>query len=277
MPDRTLLKWEPVLPRDQPRGELDLTWRWKAVVGRAKECDVPLKHPSIPLRHGCFARLQNVWFVENYDTAHGIYVKGKRVMLEAVQGNDIDFAMLVRFRLETVPMPAEEAAFREAIRAAPNDDGRYLVYADWLLEQGEPLGQWMVSPISPEAPLLGPLKSPGIAITFRHGFFDTVKVRTSSATFSKAGIFAEVLAHPLAAFLQTLEVDAVLLQQESPTIAAENWVDWLFEALLQGPPETLRHLKIRLPRHKGLRFENELKALKLKAPQLETPFDRLFF
>lgn len=278
MPDRTILHWEPVLQREQPRGSLDVTWRWKVVVGRAKDSDVSLKHPSIPLRHGQFTRLQNTWFVENFETAHGIFLHGKRITLEAVLGADVDFAMLVRFRFETIPMSAEETSFRDAVRAVPTDDSRFLVYADWLLEQDDELGKLMVSPAPIPARWLGPLLTDGIAVTWRHGFFESVKVVSAAGIVpTRDGVFYEVLAHPLSAFLLGLEVDTVLLNTESPGIPPDRWVDWLFQALLDSPPPTLRRLKVRMPRvADGLRFEAELKALKKKAPQLETPFERLF-
>ncbi len=276
MPERTILKWQPVLQREKPRGELDVSWRWRVVVGRGRDCDVVLNHPSIPLKHGQFVRTTNVWSVGNFETSHGIYVRGKRITFEAVNQDEVDFDMLVRFRLETLAMGAEEASFREAIAAAPNDDGRYLVYADWLLEQDEPLGKLMVSPAPPGPAFLGPLVCDGITRTARHGFFDTVKVRSSKISSDKALVFAEVVVHPLSAFLLGLEVDAVLLNKETPTIAAENWVDWLFEALLHSPPATLRNLKIRLPARHALRFQSVFKALKGKLPHLQTTWETLF-
>lgn len=42
------------------------------------------------------------------------------------------------FTLEAV---SDEQAFLDAIRAAPNDDAPRLVYADWLLERGDPRGE----------------------------------------------------------------------------------------------------------------------------------------
>jgi hypothetical protein len=267
--DRTILRWAPVLQREQPRGELDVSWRWKVVVGRAKDCDVVLNHPSIPLKQGHFIRLQNAWLVENEATSQGIYIGGRRVTaLEAVHGEGVDFSMLVRFRFETIPMGEQEQGFR--------DDARYLVYADWLLEQNDELGKWMVSAPPVAARWLGPLLSEGIAVKWRHGFFDTVKVRSATSVFPKAGVFSEVLLHPLSAFLLGLEVDAVLLHQETPAITREAWVDWLFEALLAAPPTALRQLKVRLPVEHALRFEAAFKALKAKCPALETPFERLF-
>ena len=38
---------------------------------------------------------------------------------------------------------AHDEGFLEAIRAAPDDDVPRLVYADWLEERGEPLGEFI--------------------------------------------------------------------------------------------------------------------------------------
>lgn len=276
MPDRTLLHWAPVLDRPQPRGTLDVTWRWKAVVGRARECEIVLNHPAIPSHHGHFVRLRNLWFVENYEGSKGVYIQGKRIFREPVRDEEVDFGMLVRFKFEVQPMPEDELKLREAIRADPFDAARYLVYADWLQERDDPLGALMVSPAPVGARWLGPLHDDGIGVTWRHGFLEKVTVRSSKSIFAKAGVFSEVLAHPLSAFLTTLEADAVLLERETPECSAEHWVDYLFESLLDNPPKSLRTLKVRLPRELGERFQGELKALKMKVPSLETPFEQLF-
>jgi uncharacterized protein (TIGR02996 family) len=57
---------------------------------------------------------------------------------------------------------ADEAAFLQAIREGPDDDGPRLVYADWLDEQGDPRGEFIrvqcrlerVAPDDPEAAAL---------------------------------------------------------------------------------------------------------------------------
>lgn len=41
------------------------------------------------------------------------------------------------------PRPADEAPFRQAIAAAPLDDGKRLVFADWLQQRGDPLGEFI--------------------------------------------------------------------------------------------------------------------------------------
>ncbi len=41
------------------------------------------------------------------------------------------------------PRAAEEAAFLRGILADPGDEGLRLVFADWLEEQGDPLGEWI--------------------------------------------------------------------------------------------------------------------------------------
>ena len=277
MTERTLLHWAPILLRDQPRGTLDVTWRWKVVVGRAKDCEVELNHPSIPPRNGAFTRLQNEWFVSNHESSQTqVYVRGKRIALEPVRGADVDFSMLVRFHFEVLPMPPEEVGFRGAILSAPEDDARYLVYADWLLERDDPLGTLMVSPAPVAARWLGPLYAEGNGVGWRHGFFERLTLRSGAGAFIKSTVFAEALAHPLSVFLGTLEVDAVLLEQETPECASDHWVDYLFESLLSAPPKALRRLKVRLPREQAFRFQGELKELRLKLPGLQTQFDDLF-
>ncbi|MDX2011011.1 MAG: TIGR02996 domain-containing protein [Myxococcaceae bacterium] len=41
------------------------------------------------------------------------------------------------------PRPRDEAPFRDAIAAAPFDDGPRLVFADWLQQRGDPLGEFI--------------------------------------------------------------------------------------------------------------------------------------
>lgn len=275
MPDQTLLKWAPILPRDQPVGALDVTWRWRVTVGRAKDNDVVLNHPSIPLRHAVFTRLQNAWFVANVENTQ-VYVRGKRISLEPVRASPVDLAMLIRLELVDVPMPADEVRLRAAIAEQPFDDARYLVYADWLMERDDPLGRHMVSPAPIAARWLGPLYAEGNSVEWRHGFFARLTVRSAGSLMLKSMVFTEAMVHPLSAYLTTLEVDAVRLAQETPECASDHWVDYLFESLLAEPPKALRHLKIRLPVEQTMRFRGELEAVQRKVPTLQTPFDQLF-
>ncbi len=55
----------------------------------------------------------------------------------------------------------EEAELLELMRAAPDDEGPRLVYADWLLARGDARGELIVS-ISASAPAgwPGPVRSP---------------------------------------------------------------------------------------------------------------------
>lgn len=277
MPDRTVLRWQPVLPREQPRGELDVTWRWKLIVGRAKTCDVVVKHGSIPERQGHFIRLRNHWWVEDYSSPTGIYMRGKRIHLERVGDEAVDFSMICRFRFEKIPMPPEELALRAAIWAATDDDSRFLVYADWLQERGDELGQWMVNPSPPaNAGVLGPLFSDGISLQWRHGFIQSLTLRSAKSVYNPPGAIEEALVHPLSAFLQRLEIDAVLLGAESDHAPAGRWLDYLFDTLETLQPRALRHLKVRLPAEERLGYQAAYSALKARLPSLQTGFEALF-
>ena len=276
MPERMIIHWEPVLPREQPRGALDVTWCWKAVVGRDRGCDIVVKHPSIPGKQGHFVRLRNHWWVKEDEAAGGIYMHGRRIHWEWVGAQPVDFAMIARFRIETVPMSPEELRLREAIAAEPQSDAGFLVYADWLQERGDAVGQLMVSPAPIGARWLGPLLSPGIEVTWRHGFLDVVKVRSAETIHTRNGVFNEVLAHPLCAFLRRLEVDTVLLGSEVDYQPAERWVEYLFKSLSEDAPRCLRTLKVRLPTEKRLGLEATFEEARARLPALETRWDELF-
>ncbi len=276
MPERRFIRWEPVLSREQPRGELDATWRWKISVGRDRDCDLVVKHGSIPGKQGNFLRLRNDWWFQDENSQNGTYRHGKRIHLEKVGEETLELGMMVRFRIDSVPMSAEELRLRAAIAEELDDDARFLVYADWLQEQGDEVGQLMVSPAPLAARWLGPLYTPGIEVTWRHGFFDRVTVRSAGEVFGKEGVFSEVFAHPLSAFVRTLQVDAVLLGAERSHGPSERWAEALFTTLAADRPSLLRHLKVRLPTEQRPGLEAKFEEARRALPQLRTTWDGLF-
>src|SRR5205807_8669086 len=48
-----------------------------------------------------------------------------------------------RWHPEPPPRPAEERPFLQAISEEPRDEGSRLVFADWLEERGDPLGEFL--------------------------------------------------------------------------------------------------------------------------------------
>lgn len=111
--------------------------------------------------------------------------------------------------------PACNPALEEALREDPTDEDRVRVYADWLQEQGEGLGTWLLQrpepPRSPQPALLE-----GVWIEHDHGVLQfewaaglarSVCLRAGDSTQRWEVVLAQALALPLAAFARELSLD----------------------------------------------------------------------
>lgn len=127
-----------------------------------------------------------------------------------------------------------ESALLDALRERPEDRSLYQVYADWLLDRGQPLGTWIARnldrheavrttalPIEDRrwlaehaAAVLGPFAwwldgqhdARGRALTWRRGFLEGVTIRGRFAPL--APVLRAALASPVAPMLHTLAVDS---------------------------------------------------------------------
>lgn len=115
-------------------------------------------------QHARLARREDGrWTAEDRSSTNGTLVNGKNARTPVVlaSGDLLDLAAtIVRFvqgPTETIPL---HPGLEEAIAADPKSDGPWRVWADWLLEQGHPLGTWLSAVERPPAstlPWLGPL------------------------------------------------------------------------------------------------------------------------
>ncbi len=160
------------------------------------------------------------------------------------------------------PPPAKtNPELEAAILASPNDVHAYQVYADWLQANGDQRGELMAIQIAlagganPElaarqqALLTGSselfygdlheLVGQGVQVTWRFGFFDTVRISLGYDDADDADIDALVAAavsHPSARFLRRLTIG--MFDYEG-----ENHYDRVIKALAKaGPKPTLRAL-----------------------------------
>jgi carbon storage regulator len=72
------------------------------------------------------------------------------------------------------PSPPEEKAFVQAIEEGPGDEGLRLVFADWLEERGDPLGEFLrlrcrLARLSADDPLRAGLEERERALWGEHG------------------------------------------------------------------------------------------------------------
>ncbi len=136
------------------------------------------------------------------------------------------------------PPKASNAAFEAQIRAQPDDAGGYIVYADWLLDEGDPRGElitiqaqraaapddaalaaaeaklvkkhaaYFVPEALSRALKLPRSRGPRCEVTWRNGFFAHVRLARDSTPSHKAinldVVARAVLAHPSARFLRSL-------------------------------------------------------------------------
>src|SRR5947209_1506964 len=90
--------------------------------------------------------------IGNNITVTVVEIRGDKVRLGSVSPKEVPVhrqevyeAIHGRLPLPPEPRPRspKEGAFLEAIEANPDDDTLRLIYADWLEEQGDPLGEFI--------------------------------------------------------------------------------------------------------------------------------------
>jgi uncharacterized protein (TIGR02996 family) len=101
---------------------------------------------------------------------------------------------------------ARNRGMEEAIAAAPDDAGAKQVYADWLLERGDPLGERIIRPVSSDdARWLEGLN--GVEVEWRQGLIDRATIRDPGARGALALKLTWLLGLRAASVLRELAVD----------------------------------------------------------------------
>ncbi len=185
------------------------------MIGRARE--LVLRIPSgLISRHHCeLTYEQDRWWLRDNSTTNGTFHLGRRadprVALE--HGDVFDVAGYVCFRLLLrEPIEHRDAAMEQAIIDEPADDQRWLVYADWLLERGAPLGERMMHHrASDDLRWLGPLARMAAEgecqITWHRGLPSRAVLRHLNDRAALDHALANLIADPFFRFLRGLELD----------------------------------------------------------------------
>ena len=58
------------------------------LIGRASDCDIRIKDPTISRRHARLRLAQGQWFIQDQNSASGLYVNGSRVSATRLQAGD---------------------------------------------------------------------------------------------------------------------------------------------------------------------------------------------
>jgi uncharacterized protein (TIGR02996 family) len=115
-------------------------------IGKLASNDCWIDGERVSRIHAVMERTGDVWVLIDLGSADGTIVNGKKVNKATISDGDVvdTGGVTLRFdRLEGPPVYAspESVARRAGILAHPADDGERLVYADWLVERGDPIGE----------------------------------------------------------------------------------------------------------------------------------------
>lgn len=193
------------------------------VLGTAAECRYRVSLSGASRTHCRFTTEKGRLFVEDLGSTHGTYLNGvrryERAELSPGDCIEIPWALVLRVTGST-PLALDEGhELVKLIVEAPQEDGRWKVWADALLEAGDPLGERVArgrgADRAEDAKALGPLArgfvDGGLEIDWRHGFIRraVLRNRTQFSPASWGLEWAALLRHPLARFVEELEVDAL--------------------------------------------------------------------
>lgn len=206
------------------------------------------------------------WLVEDVTSTGGTFVNGRRIHRHPlVHGDTLWLYDALLVFLETPVRHHDE--LEASLDADPDDRARVQVYADWLLEQGDPLGDHLLGRAGPGVlEGLDPLVREGrLELVWKHGLIHTARVRCiNDATYSDVELVARLLSLRVARWLRELTIDlstwvvpsANRIQQDAAAV---------LKGLLHGPS---------LPRLERLSFGYFSEALPA-ASFLPALFERL--
>ncbi len=152
----------------------------RVTVGRASTCDVRVDSGRVSRVQFVLKSDGGPWTLEIDPGASATFVNGARVSQHLLVTFDRIAIGAAMFTFLTAP-PAHHAELEARIDEDPDDAGRVQVWADWLQEQGDPLG----------ARLLGATTNPAwggrhVEVARKHGLVHSLKLRAGPGVFNQA-------------------------------------------------------------------------------------------
>lgn len=254
------------------------------VIGKSRDNAVPVKLDSIARRHCEVVREHDRWWVRDLGSTNGTLHLGERVHdAELLHGDSFEVGWGICFRLLLhEPVDHRNPELERAILEQPDDAERWSVYADWLQERGDPLGERLAHPVhEEEARCLGPLAGSAgrgeLEVVWAHGLPSRVVMRCH-------GVFRigweqrvdTLIRQPQFRFLRALEIDAGSFARENPQ---HPWGEWLLDRLGLEALPLLEEVAIGpAPAPVDLRpLESRLAARRALFPRFLTTAQRLCF
>jgi uncharacterized protein (TIGR02996 family) len=195
---------------------------------------------------------------------------------------EIAFGLVLRYFTHEQPR-VRSPVLESAIGDEPDDDSRWRVYADWLLEQGDPLGarmsagddggdddaRWLEA-------MARPWRSGNLELTWRHGFVKSATVRALEWEIAPDTYWCLLRLFELEVcrFVEGVQVDLFTTEIDRPPfeLRAKRVLEHLRHA-----PRTLRSIRLGPVMDLDLSAElrRELKCLREERPCLETDEEAL--
>lgn len=251
------------------------------VVGRTPPADLIVSHASVRRLHCRYASDGGRWRLEDVVSTGGARLNGRKVTAKLLSHGDAVWLGETIFVFLDRP-EVKNGALEAAIDERPDDWARVRVWADWLLDHGDPFGEHLLS--STPQPLvlegLEPLVRDGrLELEWRHGLIRTARLRCiDGARYSSLEVLARLLSLRAARWLSELVVD--LFTWVMPT-ATRLQLDAaaVLRGLVSGPQlPALRRLSLGYvvePLPSSPFFEAFVSRLRARYPALMTRRDEL--
>ena len=185
------------------------------------------------------------------------------------------FTQDVIFRFGVEGWQPKDAAMRALIDEAPGDTARWLVWADFLEEQGDPLA----ARIRGNGPSPGDL-GVGAGHGWEHGFIARGNLQRGGRLLASARTELEVLlGNPFSRWMRALHVDVasyVVPQGPHGPTTEEAEARYVLEVLGRERPAGLSVLTFKLSTPlRGERIRDAFSLLKQALPKLQSDFEAL--
>ena len=194
-------------------------------LGRSADATIQLPMPSLGGRHCEIELEQGAWVLRDFGSANGTWVNGQRFQAFAAvplrHGDLIELPYEIVFRYlerDWGPDVLHGAGeFVAEVSEKPDDDARWRVWGDRLLELGHPLGERIVKgkPDRNEelttwvGLTVRDVSTGDLELEWRHGFIRHATLRNLQFAGGFFSPLQQLLFEPAARFLQSLEIDAV--------------------------------------------------------------------
>jgi uncharacterized protein (TIGR02996 family) len=239
----------PASPIELPDGPATL------VLGRSPRCTLVFDDRSLSAKHAELKFDGSFWALRDLGSTSGCSIN--KVQLRGPQALFPDDVIRLGqtqlvFRQEAL---GNDGPWLEALQGAPDDDAAWLVYADWLLERGDALGDRLVNARAGQRlnhqPWLGPLwpayVSGALELEWRLGMVAKATVRSIAGQLpiNYRQVVSALFGSRVGRLVRSLTVD--VLRLESPGPAEEvGRLEEAAQVLVDLPhvPTTLEHISL---------------------------------